>query len=218
MLSFLKGLLVSKVEQSPQGAYFLIEVSGIGFEVLTHGRAIIETPQNTGEWIQLYTAMIVRETAISLVGFLTKEERDLFNILQSASGVGTKVALALLSSLSVSDIIHYVISSHYKGLTIAKGVGPKLAQKITLELKDKMTNWRSTDHLKTQHQETSQACTTEPEQQAACQEAESVLLSLGYEPHEIRTSMKIYLESADSETICSEEILKSSLRYFATTV
>ena len=76
MLSFLKGLLVSKAYESPRGAYFLVDMHGMGFEVLTSQRSIESSPP-PGEHVQLFTALIVREDAMFLVGFNTKEERDL---------------------------------------------------------------------------------------------------------------------------------------------
>jgi Holliday junction DNA helicase RuvA len=210
MLSFLKGSLVSKAIESPRGAHFLVDMHGMGFEVLTSQRSIQSSPQ-PGESIQLFTTLIVREDAMFLVGFNTKEERDLFNILQSASGVGTKVALSLLSALSVSEIAQAVVSNNHALLTKAKGVGNKLAQKMTLELKEKMMNWRSvefTSHLTAAH--------ATPAQTEAFREAESVLLSLGYQAEEITRSFESIADGLPETS--SEVILRESLRWLAQTV
>lgn len=212
MLSFVKGTLVGKSLESPRGAYFLVDVHGMGFEVLSSQRSIQSSPQ-PGEAVQLFTAMIVREDAMFLVGFNTKEERDLFNILQSASGVGTKVALSLLSALSVSEIAQAVVSNQHGLLTKAKGVGTKLAQKMTLELKDKMMNWRSADFTVSAHAVSASPNTN----QEAFLEAESVLLSLGYQPDEIVRSFKAIEPELESEA-SSELILRESLRWLAQTV
>jgi len=211
MLSFIKGTLVGKSFESPRGAYFLVDVHGMGFEVLSSQRSIQSGPQ-PGEAVQLFTTMIVREDAMFLVGFNTKEERDLFNILQSASGVGTKVALSLLSALSVSEIAQAVVSNQHGLLTKAKGVGTKLAQKMTLELKDKMMNWRSADFTVSVHTASTSLTQTE-----AFLEAESVLLSLGYQPDEIVRSFKA-IESEWEHEASSEAILRESLRWLAQTV
>lgn len=212
MLSFVKGTLVGKSLESPRGAYFLVDVHGMGFEVLSSQRSIQSSPQ-PGEAVQLFTTMIVREDAMFLVGFNTKEERDLFNILQSASGVGTKVALSLLSALSVSEIAQAVVSNQHGLLTKAKGVGTKLAQKMTLELKDKMMNWRSADFTVSTH-----AVSISPNRdQEAFLEAESVLLSLGYQADEIVRSFKAIESELESEA-SSELILRESLRWLAQTV
>jgi Holliday junction DNA helicase RuvA len=210
MLSFLKGTLVTKALESPRGAFFLVDMHGMGFEVLSSQRSIQSSPQ-PGEQVQLFTSLIVREDAMFLVGFNTKEERDLFNILQSASGIGTKVALSLLSSLSVSEIAQAVVSNNFSVLTRAKGVGNKLAQKMTLELKEKMMNWRTVEISAGLA-----AASLPPAQEEAFREAESVLLSLGYQTDEIDRSFKALAE--ESTEANSEVILREALRWLAQTV
>jgi holliday junction DNA helicase RuvA len=212
MLSFIKGFLVSKTFESVRGAHFLVDVHGVGFEILTSQRSVQSSPQ-PGETVLLFTSLIVREDAMFLVGFNSKEERDLFNILQSASGIGTKVALSLLSALSVSEIAQAVVSNNHGLLTKAKGVGSKLAQKMTLELKDKMMNWRSVDFAASTH-----LATFAPEQGEAFQEAESVLLSLGYQPDEIVRSFKSIENELQKKETSSEIILREALRWLAQTV
>jgi Holliday junction DNA helicase RuvA len=211
MLSFIKGLLVEKAIESPRGAYFLVDVHGVGFEVLSSQRSV-NSSAPVGQAIQLFTSMVVREDAMFLVGFNSREERDLFNILQSASGVGVKVALALLSSLSVSDIAQAVVANHHQILTKAKGVGPKLAQKITLELKEKMMNWRSTEISAGLASTRELSVNSE-----ALTEAESVLLSLGYQPDEIARSFQSLGDGLPQEA-SSEELLRESLRWLAQSV
>ena len=213
MLSFVKGTLVAKALESPRGAFFLVDVHGMGFEVLSSQRSIQSSPQ-PGEQVQFFTSLIVREDAMFLVGFNTKEERDLFNILQSASGIGTKVALSLLSALSVSEIAQAVVSNSFTVLTRAKGVGNKLAQKMTLELKEKMMNWRTVDFAAGVS-----PVSLPPAQEEAFREAESVLLSLGYQPDEIGRSFKaLAARPEDAETSNSEIILREALRWLAQTV
>lgn len=216
MLSYLKGVLAGKSLESPRGAHFIVDVHGVGFEVFTSQRSIQSGPL-PGESIQLFTALIVREDAMSLVGFNTQEERDLFNILQSASGIGTKVALSLLSSLSVSEIAQAVVSNQHALLTKAKGVGSKLAQKMTLELKDKMMNWRSADFAAMSLSSDSHL------QTEAFHEAESVLLSLGYQADEIMRSFRAFeselkQSTASDHPLESEFILRESLRWLAHSV
>jgi Holliday junction DNA helicase RuvA len=213
MLSFVKGTLVAKALESPRGAFFLVDVHGMGFEILSSQRSIQSSPL-PGDTVQLFTSLIVREDAMFLVGFNTKEERDLFNILQSASGIGTKVALSLLSSLSVSEIAQAVVSNSFTVLTRAKGVGNKLAQKMTLDLKEKMMNWRTVDFAAGLT-----PTTLPPAQQEAFREAESVLLSLGYQPDEIARSFKSLVgQGGEAEEANSEIILRESLRWLAQTV
>jgi Holliday junction DNA helicase RuvA len=210
MLSFIKGTLVGKAIESPRGAYFLVDLHGMGFEVLSSQRSIESSPM-PGEQVQLFTTLIVREDAMFLVGFNSKEERDLFNILQSASGVGVKVALALLSSLSVSEIAQAVISNNHSILTKAKGVGTKLAQKMVLELKEKMMSWRSVEFAGA-----ARALETSGPKNEGFLEAEAVLLSLGYQPDEIARSFQSV--DAELQESSSEVILRESLRWLAQSV
>jgi Holliday junction DNA helicase RuvA len=188
----------------------VVDVNGIGYEVLTSSRSVGSGP-TPGETIQVFTTLVVREDAMFLVGFNTKEERDLFNILLNANGVGLKTALALLSTLSVSEIAQAVVSDNYKTLTTAKGVGPKLAQKMILDLREKMTSWRETAMIETE-------AVAEWGQFTATHfaEAESVLLSLGYSPEEVLRSFQAIHATVDTKgSTNSEQVLKESLRWLA---
>lgn len=212
MISSINGILMNKVTNGPRGAYFEVNLHGLGMEIMSSQRSVESAPA-LGETVMLYTAMIVREDSISLVGFNSREERDLFNILNSASGVGPKVALALLSALSVSEIAQAVVSEQHKILTAAKGVGPKLAQKMTVDLKEKMTRWRQEDT----HTAIQPATKTDND---AFREAEAVLLSLGYSLSEVSQSFGGIEKDLgiQPESASSEEILQSSLRWLATFV
>jgi len=211
MLAFLTGILVTKTRLSPKGPLLVLDVNGIGYELLTHPRAVDQAPEK-GATITVHTSLIVREDAMTLVGFLFKEERDLFDILQRASGVGVKVALALITELSVLEIVQAVISGEHKTLVAAKGVGPKLAQKIVLELKEKMVSWRETSQsLSSLDWDENLAPLP---QSTAFVEAETVLLSLGYTVKEVLQSLQS-LQIADANTVSSEDVLKQALKWLA---
>lgn len=217
MISFVKGQLVSKSAQSPKGPYFIVDLHGMGFEIASSSRSVESAPQ-PGETCLLYTSLIVREDAMSLVGFNSREERDLFNILHSAQGVGPKVALAILSALSVSEIAQAVMGGNHKPLTVAKGVGPKLAQKITVDLKEKMTQWRKLDGIALEVGGSGFDADFSPSPEAgnAFYEAENVLISLGYSPEEVRHSFTALSKDAQPENLQdSETILRESLRWLA---
>lgn len=207
MFSFVTGILAEKASESPRGAYFVVDAHGVGFEVRSSIRSVQSAPA-IGEAIRLFTLLLVREDALTLVGFLTREERDLFSILQSASGVGAKVGLSLLSTLSVPEIAHAIVAGQHTPLTKAKGVGAKLAQKMVLELKEKMTQWR-TNAIDAALPEGA------PPASEAFHEAESVLLSLGYQSDEIARAFCAI--PADS-TASSEAILHDTLRWLAQSV
>lgn len=131
MIYSVKGTLIHI-----ESGFVVVECNGIGFRVNT----TLTTQKNLklNSTVTLYTYMSVREDAMELFGFYSKSELSTFKMLISISGVGPKVALAILSELSSEQIALSVSASDYKTLTRASGVGPKLAQRIVLELKDKI--------------------------------------------------------------------------------
>jgi Holliday junction DNA helicase RuvA len=153
----------------------------------------------------MYCVLIHREDKMSLCGFLKREDRDIFNILTSVSGVGSKMALVLLNSFEVSDLVGFVLDGDYKELTKAKGVGPKLAQKIILELKDKLTSYEGSTSGKSLSSKVISSSSQSVE------DAQMVLLSLGYNNDEINSALEKAL-SKMPQTSPAEEILKESLR------
>ena len=130
MYDYIKGSLTNK-SNSSKGTYVTVETSGIGYLLEVTTRDFSQMPDGD---IKIYTVLLHREDKMSFCGFLHKEDRDIFNILTSVSGVGSKMALTLLDEFESSELIGFVIEGNYKELTRAKGVGPKLAQKIILEL------------------------------------------------------------------------------------
>ncbi len=119
-----------------ESGFAVVECAGIGYKVQT--TLTTQRELKIGSTATLFTHMNVREDAVELFGFYSKGELSTFKLLISISGVGPKVALAILSELSSEQIALSVSASDYKTLTRASGVGPKLAQRIVLELKDKI--------------------------------------------------------------------------------
>lgn len=208
MINYLKGILVSKILNSPSGCNITVEVNNIGYLFLSNKRVLDSLP-DVGEEVTIYAALVHREDTMYYCGFATREDRDLFNILQSVSGIGTKVALLILG-LGAHQLVNAVISSDVKELTKTKGVGPKLAQRIILELKDKMTNWRD----KAEYPETIPVGFNKIENRQSYLETESVLLSLGYSKAEAEESLAKAL-SLSSDTSDSEELLRYSLTWLS---
>ncbi|MBQ8828310.1 MAG: Holliday junction branch migration protein RuvA [Clostridia bacterium] len=116
--------------------YCVVDVNGVGFRVNTSINTIANLEQ--GQRATVYTYLNVKEDELSLYGFASYEELNTFLMMISVSGVGPKMALAILSSMSPSDFCISVSSGNHKALCKTKGVGPKLAQRIVLELKDKV--------------------------------------------------------------------------------
>lgn len=206
MYDYLKGHLVSKQINSYRGAHIVLDVNNIGYLILT-GKSTIERIND--EELKIYVSLSHKEDSMSLTGFLTKEERDIFNILQSVSGIGVKLALLILDEFSIAELIDIMIREDHKELSRAKGVGAKVAQKIILELKDKLINWSNVTPVDVADIETSK----EVEQDSII-EVQSVLVSLGYSTNEAKGAIKEVL-NYKKDCTKTEDILKYSLEYLS---
>jgi len=132
MISFIVGRIEEKNENS-----IVIECSGIGYELFVSTSTLSTLPL-VGENAKVYTYMQVREDGISLFGFSTVDERDLFYKLISVSGVGPKMAISVLSGMKISDLLVCILKEDTNMLSKIKGLGKKTAERIVLELKDKV--------------------------------------------------------------------------------
>ncbi len=197
MFDYIKGELVFKGDNS-----VVVENNGIGYSILTNSRIISLLP-DIGCSAKIYTKLVHKEDSMTLVGFKQKEDRVIFDVLTSLSGIGTKVALVLLDEFSGSELIDYVINEDHKSISRAKGVGTKLAQKIILELKDKLTDKKTTSviiHNKFENTNVS------PE---VINDVQSILQSLGYNRDEYTRAIEFALSKTDG--ILCEDILKEAL-------
>lgn len=206
MYDYLKGHIVSKQLNSYRGSHIVLDVNNVGYLILT-GKSTIERLNDTDE-AKIYVSLTHREDSMSLTGFITKEERDIFNILQSVSGIGVKLALLILDEFSIAELIDIMIREDAKELSRAKGVGAKVAQKIIIELKDKLINWSNVTPV-----DVSDIDTKEVEQEAII-EVQSVLISLGYSVNEAKSAIKEVL-NYKKDLSKTEDILKYSLEYLS---
>ena len=131
MIGYLKGNLISA-----EDGVALIEVNGVGYEVNCSGAAYRDLISNRGGEVFTYTA--VKEDGISLYGFCSQEEKKLFLQLISVSGVGPKMGIAVLSAIPATDLTLKIATGDVKGLSAVKGLGKKTAERIVLELRDKI--------------------------------------------------------------------------------
>lgn len=181
--------------------FIIVENNGFGYKIFTSGNTMSQLPE-TNEIIKIYLQQIVREDFLGLYGFLEEEEREMFNKLLSINGVGAKAALSLLSISNVRNLKLSIIGSDEKTLTRAPGIGKKTAQRIILEMKDKIENIECgkedvSNGLKLQ----------EKIQSVKYLEASEALVSLGFTQKEAERTLKeidINLEL--------EEIIKISLK------
>lgn len=131
MISYLKGELAEIKEN-----YVVVEVGSIGYEISLPSSAIQRLP-STGNNVKIFTYLYVREDAIALFGFLTKDDLEMFKLLITVNGIGPKGALGILSFISADDIRFAVLAEDVKTIAKAPGIGNKTAGKLILELKDK---------------------------------------------------------------------------------
>lgn len=196
MLGYIKG----KVLHSSDGTV-LLENNGFGYEVLCSGAAYAKLiSDGQGE---VYTYLQVREDGVSLFGFVSLEEKNMFLKLISVSGVGPKMGITILSSMNINDIAVAIANSDVKKLTAAKGLGKKTAERIILELREKV----SAESLP----EKGAAAPEQPAEKISDKEEDAVvgLMSLGYTRAESVRAVK-RAEEAGAESM--EEIIMTALR------
>ena len=133
MYAYIKGILTEITEDA-----IIIENQGIGYEIAVPGQ-VLDYLSSVGEEVKIYTYHYVREDAILLYGFLTKEDVKIFKMLIGVSGIGPKGALAILSVLSTDDLRFAILGDDAKAIAKAPGVGAKTAQRVIIELKDKLS-------------------------------------------------------------------------------
>jgi Holliday junction DNA helicase RuvA len=200
MISFLDGDLVealpTQVVISVQGVGYLVQIPLSSFE---HLPAL-------GARLKLLTYFVVREDAHLLFGFMTAAERDLFRLLvQHVTGVGPKLALAVLSGMSVGQFKAAVVQGDINALSKVSGLGKKTAERIILELKDKVgvaAAWES-------------AASGRNDQQAKVNDAVLALLSLGFKQVEAQKTVREILSRSKTEEIDTEELVRRALKLLA---
>ncbi len=193
MYYYIKGKLAYKGDN-----YIVVDAGGVGYMIFTSLHNIEESGA-IGSQITVYTYLAVKEDALDLYGFLTVEEKEMFMRLLSVSGVGPKAALAVLSSLTISKLVTAIITGDAKSIMKAQGVGMKVAQRIILDLKDKV----STEFLDDIADDENIDLTPVTDNKA---EALSALVVLGYSSHDAQQALGRL--PADLST---EELIKKAL-------
>ncbi len=193
MFAYIKGELAEKTQN-----YVVIDVNGIGYQIFVSELAISQIGE-VGSIVKLHTYYYVREDLICLYGFLNREELRMFELLLSVSGIGAKSAIATLSNITPSSFALAVITDNIATLTKIPGVGKKTAQRLILELKDKI--------------KTEEAVAKAPETQIVLEtnenveEATAALQILGYTKKEVEKA----LEHVSVENASVEEIIRKCL-------
>lgn len=195
MFYYVKGTLV---HTAPYLA--VIECGGVAYACRTTNQTLSAVKH--GATVTLYTHLHVREDIFELYGFATEKERNCFEMLIGVSGVGPKAALSILSAATPENLAMSIITGNEKALTVAQGIGKKIAQRIILELKDKL----SKGQLETAESYGGSGITVIPQNKAS--EASAALAVLGYGQSEISAALK----GIDMESLALEEIVRQALR------
>ena len=185
--------------------HIVIETGGIGYQIFIPGQTFEYLPA-LGEELKVYTYLYLREDAMILYGFLTKDDLELFKLLISVSGIGPKGGLAILSTLDADDLRFAVLSGDAKAIAKAPGVGGKTAQRVILELKDKMS-LEDAFEKKTQHV---QEAVNAPDAGSVKNDAVLALTALGYSSTE---SLKAVSRVEITDGMDVEDVLKVALKH-----
>lgn len=185
--------------------HIVIETGGIGYQIFIPGQTFEYLPA-LGEELKVYTYLYLREDAMILYGFLTKDDLELFKLLISVSGIGPKGGLAILSTLDADDLRFAVLSGDAKAIAKAPGVGGKTAQRVILELKDKMS-LEDAFEKKTQYV---QEAVNAPAAGSVKNDAVLALTALGYSSTE---SLKAVSRVEITDGMDVEDVLKAALKH-----
>lgn len=181
--------------------YVVVDVGGVGYKVYAPISVIAEMPQ-PGAKVKLFTYTNVKEDAITLYGFKNGDEQSMFELLLTVTSVGPKVALNILSVLQVEEIVGAISRDDHVSLNRVPGVGNKMSQRITLELKEKITTLAWAERA---------TKTAAPDEHAVLQDVVEGLVALGYDRQAARRATEDALSSAKNKKDTSE-VLKLALR------
>lgn len=198
MIGQIRGIILEK--QPPQ---LLVDIQGLGYEIDAPMSTFYQLPE-VGQTVTLFTHFVVREDAHHLYGFYTRDERLLFRTLLKVNGVGPRLALTILSSIAPQEFVRCVLNNDTVSLVRLPGVGKKTAERLVIEMRDKLADWCAGMPM-------DDIASLKSEQNARhqiLQDAISALISLGYKQQEAnRTITKI-----DDGMVSSEELIRRALR------
>lgn len=197
MFDYIKGVLTDKCFP-----YCTVECNGIGYRLLTNLRTL-ETIGELNSEVKIYTKLIHKEDSMTLCGFKNKQDRIIFDILTSVSGIGVKAALSLLAEFETNELINLIVSQDYKTISRTRGIGTKMAQKIVLEIKDKLAKLDVVPFVVEKAQNKKISSDT-------ISHVATVLESLGYSKNEYQGAIETVLSQANKDD--EEDILKEALK------
>lgn len=197
MIGFLRGLVAAKSEDN-----LIIDVAGVGYNVMITAKTAQNLP-TIGEETKVYTYLSVREDAMKLYGFADATELELFKLLIGVNGIGPKAGQAILGCMEPSELRFAILSGDAKTISKCPGIGAKTAQRVILDLKDKVDLEETFEHAIV-------ASATKENVSAAKSEAAEALAALGYSPTEALKAVKSVPNADDMDV---ESLLKAALKY-----
>lgn len=197
MIGQLSGIILEA--EPPQ---LLLDVNGVGYEIDAPMTTFAQLP-SVGEKIILFTHFVVREDAQHLFGFCSREERALFRTLLKVNGIGPRLGITILSSVSPKEFVRCVLNQDTGSLVQIAGVGKKMAERLIVEMRDKLASWERSDESIT-----SSNMTTKGVRQHVLQDAISALISLGIKPQEANR----VINKMDDGQLASEELIRRALQ------
>lgn len=194
MIGQLRGIILEK-----QPPLLLLDVNGVGYEIDAPMSTFYRLP-DVGQEIILHTHLIVREDAHHLYGFSDKEERALFRTLLKVNGVGPRLALTILSSMDTQEFVRCIAHNDTANLVRLPGVGKKTAERLVIEMRDKLSHWQDNASVPLN--------TSSGSRHLIIQDAISALIALGYKPQEASRAVS----KIDDGILSSEDIIRRSLQ------
>lgn len=208
MISFLKGTVANIQKSTGNRVTLILEVNKIGYE-LQIPRRLSQELQAAGEIVQIFTHLQIREDQQILYGFSSAAERDLFRQLISVSGIGAQLAIALIDTLGLPNLVQAIVTGNVRALAKTPGVGNKTAERIALELKTKLAEWRQLSGVATP------ASSTGPSPRIL-EDVEMTLLALGYENSEIGQALDAVSQDAlVAKSTNPEEWIRSAIAWLS---
>jgi Holliday junction DNA helicase RuvA len=195
MIGFLRGVILDK-----QPPALVLDVQGVGYEVEAPMTTFYDLPA-VGESVSLYTHLAVREDAHTLYGFSKASDRGLFRALIKVNGVGAKLALTILSGMPAGEFAACVQAGDTAALVKLPGVGKKTAERLVVEMRDKLKDWGGTATV-------AGASTARPDVTNPVEEAVSALMALGYKANEASRLVR----AVDSRDRATEDIIRAALQ------
>jgi Holliday junction DNA helicase RuvA len=209
MISYLKGTVATIQKSSGNRVTLVLDVNQIGYELQIPRRLSLELQAASEGKVQVFTHLQIREDQQILYGFASAAERDLFRQLISVSGIGAQLAIALIDTLGLPNLVQAIVTGNIRALAKTPGVGNKTAERIALELKTKLAEWRQLAGVATPASATGPA-------PAILEDVEMTLLALGYENSEISQALEaVSQDTLVAKSTNAEDWIRSAIAWLS---